>query len=143
MILQLHNNERFSGGIEGSPSGGSLPLIPLTCIKYFWTGRLLGGLVQVRVAASARIPARETSGASGTSTPRMLISSGTGFQRVCHERCSNLMKRGVVLGKAYRDFVYSERRGGCFPAYQTTAPSVKTILKCVTGSTSNRMSFQP
>lgn len=58
------------------------------------------------------MPARETSGGSGTSTPRILIRSGTGFHNVCHERCSSLeerrqlvsaiQNRGVVLSNSTR-----------------------------------------
>lgn len=40
--------------------------------------------------ASAFMPARETAGESGTSTPRMLMSSGTGFHNVSHARCRSL-----------------------------------------------------
>src|SRR5690606_15630762 len=57
---------------------------------YFWTGRLGAGCVQLRVAASARMPAREPSGAARTSTPRILMSSGTGLHSVCQERYSSL-----------------------------------------------------
>jgi len=45
------------------------------------------------VAASDRMPANDTSGGSGTSTPRMLINSGTGFHRVCQVLRSNLRRR--------------------------------------------------
>jgi hypothetical protein len=64
--------------------GPNSPTTPLTWIRNFWTDRFAGERVQFTVAASARISASDTSGGSGTSTPRMLMSSGTGFQSVCH-----------------------------------------------------------
>jgi hypothetical protein len=93
------NNSRFlvRGDISNCPTvsttpslpivtaaGVVLPTTPLTCIKNFCTGRFGEGRDQLRVAASALIPANETSGRSGTSTPRMLINSGTGVHKVCH-----------------------------------------------------------
>lgn len=104
------------------------------------------------------MPARETSGGSGTSTPRIVMRSGTGFHSVCHERCSSLcwkrksadvprvmltlldcvIKSGNAVG------INSRARGpGTFVGkdlftHQTTAPRVKTILKWLTNRTWKR-----
>jgi hypothetical protein len=84
-----------------------LPLTPLTWIRYLSTGLLAPGRVQCIVIASFVIPARDTSGVSGTSTPSILMSSGTGFHRVSHARCSNLwmLTLAFQLGSVPEEFL--------------------------------------
>lgn len=56
--------------------------MPLTWMTNFWTGRFAGARVHVTVALSTPMAARDTSGASGTSTLSVLISLSTGFRIV-------------------------------------------------------------
>jgi hypothetical protein len=67
-----------------------LPLTPFTWMTNLCTGRFGGGRDHVTVALSTPMAVRDTSGAAGTSTPRMLMSSETGFHSVCAVLLSSL-----------------------------------------------------
>lgn len=105
------------------------PLTPLTWIRNFCTGRLGWALVHVSVALSAAIPVRETSGLSGTSRPRIPMSSGTGFHRVWDARRRSLW--GAQTGKSHglaRSSSPQKQRAGRVITHQTTAAPVNSIL---------------
>lgn len=93
-----------------------------------------GARVQLTVAELGLIPASETSGGSGTSTPRMLISSGTGFHSVCHARCTNLQAHAHAVSSQPGPNRTRRRRDGMTgagPTYQKTAPPVSSMLACL------------
>lgn len=73
-----------------------LPSTPFTCSIYRSTPLYGAGDDQCKVKESDLIHARETSGASGTSTPSVLMSDGRSVHRTFHALCSNLRNKALV-----------------------------------------------